>query len=103
MRCLLQLLLLISLASHSVQGCTAPCNGDTSNSALIHRHCDGESGSISDGNGEWSKGWEKLSHNREKPNHIPGWTAGDHGSLLEEPDYMSLGGPWVNGDPAVGA
>ncbi len=44
MRCLLQLLLLISLASHSVQGCTAPCNGDTSNSALIHQHCDDESG-----------------------------------------------------------
>jgi hypothetical protein len=66
-------------------------------------HFDGESGSISDGSGEWSKGWEKLSHTRQKPNHIPGWRAGDHGSLLEEPDYMSLAGPWVNGQDPAGA
>lgn len=65
-------------------------------------HFDGATGSISDGNGEWSKGWEKLSHTRQKPNHIPGWKAGDHGSLLEEPDYMTLGGPWVGGNPPTG-
>jgi hypothetical protein len=28
---------------------------------------------------------------------VAGWTAGDTGSKLEEPDYMSLGGPWVDG------
>lgn len=45
----------------------------------------------------WADNWEKRSRERGKPNHIPGWTAGDHGSLLEEPAYMNLAGPWVNG------
>ena len=36
--------------------------------------------------------------------HIPGWTAGDVGSTLEEPDYMRLAGPWINGvDPGADA
>lgn len=64
-------------------------------------HFDAETGAISDGDGSWSKKWENLSHTRSKPNHIAGWKAGDHGSLLEEPDYMALAGPWVDGkDPA---
>ncbi|MGI9474003.1 MAG: Gfo/Idh/MocA family protein [Rubripirellula sp.] len=45
----------------------------------------------------WAAKWEERSHQRGKPNHIAGWTAGDHGSLLEEPEYMKLAGPWVNG------
>lgn len=47
----------------------------------------------------WPDQWEQLSEQRGKPRHIPGWTAGDHGSTLEEPTYMSLAGPWVNGQP----
>jgi len=47
----------------------------------------------------WSKQWEQRSANRGKPEHIPGWEAGDYGSTLEEPKYMSLGGPWVDGNP----
>ncbi|MCA8999102.1 MAG: Gfo/Idh/MocA family oxidoreductase [Planctomycetaceae bacterium] len=47
----------------------------------------------------WAKQWEQLSENRAKPKHIPGWTAGDYGSTLEEPAYMSLAGPWKNGNP----
>ena len=47
----------------------------------------------------WAERWEKRSHERGKPNHIAGWTAGDHGSVLEEPEYMKLAGPWVGGKP----
>ena len=64
---------------------------------------DAETGTISDGDGTWSQQWEKKSHGRQKPNHIAGWKAGDHGSLLEEPDYMSLAGPWKNGKPPAGS
>ncbi|MEO2017044.1 MAG: gfo/Idh/MocA family oxidoreductase, partial [Fuerstiella sp.] len=57
---------------------------------------------IGDGNSSWADQWEARSKKRGKPNHIAGWKAGDHGSLLEEPDYMKLGGPWKNGkDPAA--
>ena len=45
----------------------------------------------------WAKGWEKISTERGKPKHIPGWTAGDYGSTLEEPEFMKLAGPWVDG------
>jgi predicted dehydrogenase len=49
----------------------------------------------------WAKGWEKRSHNREKPVHVMGWKAGDTGSLLTPPEYQKLEGPWINGaDPA---
>lgn len=60
-------------------------------------HFDGETGTVSDGS--WSKGWESTSHSRGKPNHIAGWKAGDYGSVLEEPAYMALGGPWIDGKP----
>lgn len=49
--------------------------------------------------GSWARQWEQLSAQRGKPHHIPGWTAGDYGSTLETPAYMSLAGPWVNGQP----
>ena len=49
----------------------------------------------------WASKWEKKSADRAKPNHIPGWKAGDFGSTLTEPDYMDQAGPWVDGkDPA---
>ena len=48
----------------------------------------------------WAAGWEQMSKSRAKPKHIPGWKAGDSGSLLVEPDYMKLAGPWTDGqDP----
>jgi hypothetical protein len=40
-----------------------------------------------------------MSKEGAKPRHIPGWQAGDHGSTLEEPDYMKYGGAWVGGKP----
>ena len=47
----------------------------------------------------WATGWEDKSAKRDKPNHIPGWTAEDYGSVLEEPKYMKLAGPWKDGKP----
>lgn len=64
-------------------------------------HFDGETYTIHDGDSSWAAQWEERSKQRGKPNHIAGWKAGDHGSVLEEPSYMSLAGPWKNGvDPA---
>ena len=54
---------------------------------------------VLNGDSSWAKGWEQVSAERGKPKHIPGWTAGDYGSTLEEPGYMALGGPWINGEP----
>jgi predicted dehydrogenase len=52
----------------------------------------------------WARRWEARSHERGKPNQVIGWRAGDTGSFLEPPEYMKLGGPWLNGkDPASGA
>ncbi|MCG8450937.1 MAG: Gfo/Idh/MocA family oxidoreductase [Pirellulales bacterium] len=65
-------------------------------------HFDPETSKISEGNADWAQGWEKMSTERAKPYHIAGWNAGDKGSLLVEPDYQSLEGPWIGGkDPAV--
>jgi hypothetical protein len=64
-------------------------------------HFDPETHRFGDGDGSWATKWEQLSAARGKPHHIPGWKAGDYGSSLEEPDYMKLAGPWVDGkDPA---
>ena len=49
----------------------------------------------------WAGQWEKISAQRGQPKHIPGWTAGDYGSTLQDPTYMSLAGPWVDGKPPV--
>ncbi len=49
----------------------------------------------------WAQQWEQMSKARSKPRHIPGWKAGDKGSLLQPPEYMNLAGPWIDGkDPA---
>ena len=64
-------------------------------------HFDAASGSYTDGNPGWAKKWEAMSKARAKPNHVPGWQAGDTGSTIRPPEYQSLGGPWVGGkDPA---
>ena len=65
-------------------------------------HFDPDTQTVSDGDGSWANRWESMSENRAKPHHIAGWNAGDKGSLLQDPDYQHLEGPWVDGkDPAV--
>ncbi len=65
-------------------------------------HFDPDTRRVSDGNAGWAAGWEAMSKDRSKPKHISGWTAGDTGSLLADPQYQKLEGPWVDGkDPAV--
>jgi predicted dehydrogenase len=65
-------------------------------------HFDPDTLTIHDGDSSWAKAWEARSAARQKPNHIAGWSAGDHGSVLEEPDHMKLAGPWIDGkDPQV--
>jgi predicted dehydrogenase len=56
-------------------------------------------GNVIDGNRDWAGGWERMSKAREKPRHVPGWTAGDTGSLFYPPEYQSLAGPWIDGKP----
>ena len=63
---------------------------------------DPETNAISAGDRSWAQRWEKMSKQRAAPNHIAGWHAGDKGSVLQEPEYQHLEGPWINGqDPAV--
>ena len=63
---------------------------------------DQESLSVKEADSSWAKGWEQRSRERGKPNHIAGWKAGDMGSVLEEPEYMKLAGPWIDGkDPGT--
>jgi predicted dehydrogenase len=50
----------------------------------------------------WATRWEKMSKDRAAPKQVPGWKAGDLGSKLNPPDYMSLAGPWKNGVPPEG-
>ena len=65
-------------------------------------HFDADDLTVHDGDSSWAKKWEAKSHARAKPNHIPGWTAGDSGSLLKDPEYMNLAGPWIDGkDPST--
>jgi len=64
-------------------------------------HFDPETGPR-DADASWAARWEELSHQRAAPKHIPGWRAGDYGSKLEEPSWMDLAGPWVNGQPPTG-
>ena len=58
---------------------------------------DQDSLTVKEADESWAQQWEQRSHERGKPNHIAGWTAGDHGSVLEEPEYMKLAGPWKDG------
>ncbi|TWT72344.1 Gfo/Idh/MocA family protein [Crateriforma conspicua] len=62
---------------------------------------DGDEMAVSEADGSWAKRWEDRSHQRGKPEHIPGWEAGDTGSKIFDPDYQKLEGPWIDGkDPA---
>ncbi len=56
-------------------------------------------GKISDGNSSWADGWEAMSKVKAKPRHVPGWHAGDAGSVLYQPKYQKLAGPWIDGKP----
>jgi len=62
---------------------------------------DGANRTISTKDPGWAAQWEEMSKARAEARHIPGWTAGDYGSTLREPEYINLGGPWIDGkDPA---
>jgi predicted dehydrogenase len=56
-------------------------------------------GNVSDGDRSWADRWEKMSQTKAKPRHVPGWHAGDAGSVLYPPEYQKLAGPWINGRP----
>jgi predicted dehydrogenase len=60
---------------------------------------DKETRKVREADGSWSKKWEAMSKRRDVPHHVPGWTAGDTGSLLQPPEYMNLAGPWKKGKP----
>ena len=60
-------------------------------------HFDDSSLKIEDASERWARQWEERSKKRGEPNHIPGWSAGDTGSRLVEPEHMKLAGPWVGG------
>lgn len=65
-------------------------------------HFDEQSMTYSDGNPSWAKGWEQLSAKGGPARHVPGWKAGNTGSVLHPEEYQKLAGPWVDGvDPAA--
>jgi predicted dehydrogenase len=67
-------------------------------------HFDRATMSVKDADGSWAKGWEQMSHAHQPPKHVPGWKAGDVGSVLYPREYQKLAGPWINGiDPATSA
>ena len=63
---------------------------------------DKATGKVSDADDSWAKKWEKVSHERGKPQQVMGWKADPlEGSTLVPPGYQKLEGDWVNGqDPA---
>ena len=52
-----------------------------------------------EGDSSWADRWEKMSKAQSTPNHVPGWKAGDAGSVMYPPDYQQLAGPWIDGKP----
>lgn len=60
---------------------------------------DAENQKVTDADPSWAKQWEAMSKQRAKPHHVPGWKAGDRGSAIENPPWMSLAGPWINDEP----
>ena len=62
---------------------------------------DKDASKVVEADASWADQWEKMSKERAKPRHVAGWKAGDYGSLLEEPGYMDLAGPWIDGKPPV--
>jgi predicted dehydrogenase len=65
-------------------------------------HFDPATMSVSDGDSSWAKGWERMSAERAPARQVPGWKAGDNGSVLIPREYQRLAGPWNGGvDPAA--
>ncbi len=58
---------------------------------------------VTEADASWAANWEQMSKARAKPLHVAGWKAGDTGSLLKEPEYMALAGPWIDGKPPEAA
>jgi predicted dehydrogenase len=58
---------------------------------------DPETRRVSEDDGSWARGWEKMSKEHAAAKHVPGWHAGDYGSTLRPPEYMKLAGPWIDG------
>ena len=56
-------------------------------------------GIISSGDDRWADRWERMSRAKSTPRHVPGWTAGDVGSVLYPPEYQKLAGAWIDGRP----
>lgn len=56
-------------------------------------------GAVRDGDSSWAERWEQMSQSQAKPLHVPGWTAGEAGSVLYPPEYQKLAGPWKDGQP----
>ncbi|MCA9094148.1 MAG: gfo/Idh/MocA family oxidoreductase, partial [Planctomycetaceae bacterium] len=54
---------------------------------------------VGEGNGSWAERWEKMSKAGAEPLHVPGWKAGNAGSVLTPPEYQKLAGPWIDGKP----
>lgn len=64
-------------------------------------YLDPVTGKQSEADASWAKKWEKVSHERGKPEQVIGWHAGLEGSTLTPPKYQKLEGDWVDGkDPA---
>ena len=55
-------------------------------------------GNVGDGDSSWADRWEKMSKVGAPANHIPGWKAGDHGSVITPLEYQKLAGPWIDGN-----
>jgi len=54
-----------------------------------------------DADSSWATKLEARSKQGGKPSQIIGWQGGESGSVVVPPDYMKLGGPWINGqDPS---
>jgi predicted dehydrogenase len=51
----------------------------------------------------WATRWELRSHERGTPNQVMGWQGGDSGSVVVNPDYQQLAGPWAEGRDPAGA
>ncbi len=62
---------------------------------------DPENLSVREADASWATRWEEHSEKRLPAKHISGWKAGDTGSVLEEPDYMKLAGPWIDGQEPI--
>ena len=61
-------------------------------------HFDRDTMTVQDGDGSWARIWEKMSQEGAPARHVPGWKAGNAGSVLYPREYQKLAGPWINGE-----